>query len=171
MQKLLSLLAGEVNSFFGKIDPINFFDDGASIRPLSQWANYALTLLLKKYKICRNYQFFRHRSTMKQRLRYLPLSDIEEGMVLGAGLTIQVNGVINFTLPAGHALTESNIRQIALRHGEFVCIAEEDTRSAEAYAADLAITRCRLDQIFSRADLAQPSIAGLYAAILAYRSL
>ncbi|WP_306603316.1 hypothetical protein [Azonexus sp.] len=108
---------------------------------------------------------------MKQRLRYLPLSDIEEGMVLGAGLTISVNGVTNFTLPAGHALTESNIRQIALRHGEFVCIAEEDTRSDEAYAADLAITRCRLEQIFSRADLAQPSIAGLYAAVLAYRSL
>ncbi len=108
---------------------------------------------------------------MKQRLRYLPLSDIEEGMVLGAGVMIPVHGVTNFTLPAGHALTESNIHQIALRHGEFICIVEEDTRSDEAYAADLAITESRVDKIFSQADLTEPAIAGLYGAVLAYRSL
>lgn len=108
---------------------------------------------------------------MKQRLRYLPLSDVVEGMVLGATLQLAVSGVANFTLPEGHTLTESNIRQIALRHGEFVCIAEEDLRSEEAYMADLAIIKSRLEQIFSRADRSHPSIAGLHAAVLAYRSL
>jgi hypothetical protein len=108
---------------------------------------------------------------MKQRLRYLPLSDVVEGMVLGDALKIAVNGVANFTLPEGHTLTESNIRQIALRHGEFVCIGEEDLRSEESYMADLSIIEHRLDQIFSRADRSQPAIAGLYAAVLAYRSL
>lgn len=108
---------------------------------------------------------------MKQRLRYLPLNELVEGMVLGASLTIAEHGVTNFALPAGQVLTEDNLRQIALRHGEFACIAEDDPRSDEACAAERAQHEARLQRIFANADLDQPAVAGLYAAVLAYRSL
>jgi len=108
---------------------------------------------------------------MRQHLRYLPLPEVVEGMVLGAPLAVAEHGVTNFTLPAGHVLTDSNLRQIALRHGEFACIAEDDPRSDEAREAERAHHQSRLDTIFSRADRSKPAIAGLYAAVLAYRSL
>lgn len=108
---------------------------------------------------------------MNHHLRYLPLSEVLEGMVLGTPLTIAEHGVTNFFLPAGHELTESNIRQIALRHGEFVCIQEADPRSDEERAAALQAAEARLDKIFSLADLSRPAMAGLRAAVLAYRSL
>lgn len=92
-------------------------------------------------------------------------------MVLGAPLTIAEHGVTNFFLPAEHELTESNIRQIALRNGEFVCINEVDERSDEVRAAELAAVQQRLDKIFSLADLSRPAMAGLRAAVMAYRSL
>lgn len=92
-------------------------------------------------------------------------------MTLGAPLTLTENGIASFTLPAGHPLTESNLRQMATRHGEFACIAEADERSDEQRAADLASQQARLDEIFSRADLERhPALAGLYAAVQRYRS-
>ena len=108
---------------------------------------------------------------MKTRLRYIALSEAEEEMVLGAPLTIAEHGVTNFSLPAGHVLTEQNIRQIALRHGEFVCIAVPETRSDAECAEALAQAQARLDVIFSLVDRHRPAIAGLYKAVLAYRSI
>lgn len=108
---------------------------------------------------------------MKQRLRYLPLNELVEGMILGASLTIAENGVTNFALPAGQVLTEGNLRQIALRHGEFACVVEDDQRSDEARAAELVAHEASLRRIFANADLERPAVAGLYAAVLAYRSL
>jgi len=108
---------------------------------------------------------------MRQHLRYLPLPDVVEGMVLGAPLTIAEHGVTNFALPAGHVLTDSNLQQIVRRHGEFACIAEDDPRSDEVREAEQVHRQERLDTIFSRADRSKPAVAGLYAAVLAYRSL
>lgn len=106
---------------------------------------------------------------MNKRLRYLPLSDVAEGMVLGSTLTLAEHGVSNFSLPAGTLLTESNIRQIALRHGEFVCVEEDDPREDEERAAEWIAATARLDRIFVNADRSNPAVAGLYEAVLAYR--
>jgi len=106
---------------------------------------------------------------MRTRLRYLPLSDASEGMVLGAPLVLTEHGVTNFSLPAGHILTESNLLQAQRRHGEFVCIAEPDPRSEAEVAADHEAVAQRLATIFSSADLSQPAVRGLHDAILAYR--
>lgn len=108
---------------------------------------------------------------MNKRLRYLPFSDVVEGMELGAPLTIAEHGVTNFTLPAGQVLTDTNLRQIAMRHGEFVCVLEDDPRSDAERAADRLASEARLAKIFADADLSRPALAGLYAAVLAYRSL
>lgn len=107
---------------------------------------------------------------MRQRLHYIPISEAVEGMILGAPLAIADHGVTNFTLPAGHELTEGSLRQISLRHGEFVCVLEDDPRSDGERAADLERERKRLDRVFAGSDLSRPALARLYAAVLAYRS-
>lgn len=106
---------------------------------------------------------------MNIRLRYLPLPEVKEGMALGRQLVLCEHGVIRFSLPAGHALTETNLRQLALHQAEFVCIREEDSRSEEEREQEWAAHEARLARIFRAADLDDPAVAGLYQAVLAYR--
>ena len=54
---------------------------------------------------------------------------------------------------------------------EFVCIRAEDERTEAEREAELAADAERLTRIFSQADLRDPALAGLHAAVLAYRSL
>lgn len=100
---------------------------------------------------------------------YLPISDAREGMVLDAPLVLAEHGVRNFSLPAGHELTETNIHQMALRHAEFVCIQQDDERSSEERQAEQAASEARLAHIFRSADLNNPTMARLYEAVLAFR--
>lgn len=106
---------------------------------------------------------------MTDRLRYLPLPEVTEGMVLGTQLVAAEHGVIRFSLPAGHALTEANLRQLAVRQVEFVCIRHEDTRTDAEREQEWAAHEQRLARIFRSANLNEPAVAGLYQAVLAYR--
>lgn len=106
---------------------------------------------------------------MNYRLRYLPLSEVTEGMVLGAPLVLAERGVIRFSLPAGHGLTEANLRQLAVHQAEFVCIQEIDDRSDQQREQEIAAHERRLARIFRTADLDDPVVASLYNAVLAYR--
>lgn len=106
---------------------------------------------------------------METRLRYLPISDVEEGMVLGAPVVPIDHGVSDFSLPAGHALTESNIHQLAVRHAEFVCVQLPGERSPEEREAEWAMNEMRLQHVFRSADLNDPTMARLYQAVLAFR--
>lgn len=108
---------------------------------------------------------------MNKRLRYLPISDVAEGMVLGAPLAIAEHGVTNFALPAGHVLSASNIRQMSLRHGEFACVEEADLRTDEERQAHWAAVEDRVDRIFAGADLSQDTMVAFRAAVLAYRRM
>lgn len=106
---------------------------------------------------------------MNYRLRYLPLPDVTAGMVLGASLVVGQKGVIGFSLPGGHVLTDSNLQQMRVRKAEFVCIQEVDTRDEAERAAAWAEAEARLQSIFRAADLRQPAMANLYEAVRAYR--
>jgi hypothetical protein len=90
-------------------------------------------------------------------------------MVLGVPLILAEKGVISFSLPAGHVLTESNIQQMRVRQAEFVCIQEADSRDDAERADAWAMAEARLQRIFRAADLRQPEMAGLYEAVRAYR--
>ncbi len=103
------------------------------------------------------------------RLRCLPLTKVTEGMVLGAPLVIPEHGIISFTLPAGHALTESNLHQMSVRHAEYVCVQEEDGRTEEEREIVWTAREKRLQNIFRKADLRQPALAGLYDAVRRFR--
>jgi len=106
---------------------------------------------------------------MTTHLRYLPLEEACEGMVLGSALTLVEHGIMTFRLPAGHVLTESNLRQLTVHHGEFVCIEAEDPRSEAEREQEWAKHDARLAQLFRHADLSEPATAGLYQAVQKYR--
>lgn len=107
---------------------------------------------------------------MRTRPRYLPLIEAEAGMVLGTPVHMTRQGQHRYSLPAGHMLTEDNLRQLATHHAEFIYIAEPDTRSDEEIAVDAAKAASRVMDIFSGADLADPTMAALFDQVLAYRS-
>lgn len=107
---------------------------------------------------------------MRTRPRYLPAADAEAGMVLGAPIAISNQGVLRFSLPAGHTLTEDNLHQLIAHRAEFIFIVEPDRRSDEVIAEDAAKAAHRVMEIFSGADLNEPHLAKLFDQILQYRS-
>lgn len=107
---------------------------------------------------------------MRTRPRYLPLIEAEAGMVLGTPVHMGRQGPHRYSLPAGHTLTEDNLRQLAIHHAEFIYIAEPDTRSDAEVAVDAARAAGRVMDIFSGADLEDPTLAALFDKVLAYRS-
>lgn len=92
-------------------------------------------------------------------------------MVLGAPLVLAEHGVMTFRLPAGHALTEGNLRQLAVHHGEFVCIEEEDPRSEAERQSQWLQHETRLAHLFRRADLSNPALGALYQAVMRFRRM
>lgn len=112
----------------------------------------------------------RFASPAKLRRHYLPFDEIVAGMVLGEAITLTDRHVLRFSLPAGHTLTETNLRQLAVHHAEFVCVALPDQRSEEQIALDVAAAAARVKDIFAGGDLSQPALAALYERVLAYRT-
>lgn len=104
-------------------------------------------------------------------LRYKPFFEVQAGMVLGESVSISDQGYLCISLPEGHALTQDNLRQLASHHAEYVVISEPDTRSEIQIAIDATETKRRVSEIFSCADLANPTIAALFEQVLAYKSL
>lgn len=107
---------------------------------------------------------------MRTRNRYLPISAVEVGMVLGAQVCAVERGNLSVRLPPGHALTADNLHQLRTRRAEFILVSEADPRSDAEVAADLVVATNRVRQIFAGADLNEPLLASLFAQVLAYRS-
>ncbi|MES2879286.1 MAG: hypothetical protein V4713_12770 [Pseudomonadota bacterium] len=107
---------------------------------------------------------------MRTRHRYIPISDVQVGMTLGAPLNVVQRGILSLTLPDGHVLTEENMGQLGAHAAEFMCITETDTRSDEEVAQDATRATARVRQIFDGADLNDSTLATLFDQVLAYRS-
>ncbi len=109
---------------------------------------------------------------MKTRPHYIPVTEAKTGMVLGAPLNISgPNGIVRFSLPAGHTLTEDNLHQLVAHHGECLLVLELDVRSDEQVALDAALAAHRVMEIFQGASLEDPLMASLFDCVLTYRSL
>lgn len=106
----------------------------------------------------------------KTRRHYLPFHEAAAGMILGEPVRLTDRHVVRFALPAGHELTEGNLRQLATHNAEFVCVALPDSRSDEEVAADAAAAAARVMNIFEGADLSRPALGALFERVLAYRS-
>jgi hypothetical protein len=104
------------------------------------------------------------------RLTYLPFDQVEVGMVLGEPVTLTDRNILRFSLPAGHQLTEGNLRNLATHRAEFLCIARPDMRSEDERISETAATVARVTHIFEGADLSQPVMAALFNRVLSYRS-
>lgn len=106
----------------------------------------------------------------RMRKQYLTLSAVAVGMVLGDVLMVAERGNLRLRLPAGHALTEGNLRQLAALHAEYVPVLLPDARSDEMIAEEAARAAARVLEIFEGADLSNPTLAALFDRVLAYRS-
>lgn len=104
------------------------------------------------------------------RLCFLPFDEIEVGMVIGQAVNLSERNILRLHLPAGHVLTEGNLRQLYANGAEFVCIAMPETRSDEEIAIDAAASAGRTLRIFADADLSEPTMAALFDRVLSYRS-
>ena len=58
--------------------------------------------------------------SLRTRPRYLPISEAEPGMVLGAPLDALEHGFLSVSLPEGHTPTEENMQQLRARRAEFI---------------------------------------------------
>lgn len=106
----------------------------------------------------------------KPRPRYLPVADAAPGMILGSAIKLVSQGKLAYSLPAGHALTEDNLRQLAIRGAEFIFTEEPDLRSDDQVAVDTAAAAHRVMEIFAGADLTDPLLARLFDQVLLHRS-
>jgi hypothetical protein len=107
---------------------------------------------------------------MRIRTRYLPVAEVVEGMVLAVPISATSHGILRFSLPAGHALTEDNLRQLVAHQVECVFVAEHDLRSDEQVAVDAAAAARRALEIFAGADLTDSTLAALFDQVLRFRS-
>jgi hypothetical protein len=104
---------------------------------------------------------------MRQRIRYLPIEDVTEGMTLAEPVADSYQLSL---LPSGATLTQENMQQLLAHHVEFVCVALPDERSAESMEVDRASAARQVLEIFDGADLTEPNIAALFNCVLMYRS-
>lgn len=107
---------------------------------------------------------------MRTRLIYIPISEAQEGMVLGAPLSVVYRGMLSLTFPDGHTLTDENLHQLSAHFAEFMCIAKPDERSDEQVAIDAAAAAGRVLQIFDGVDMSNPTMAAFFDQVLIYRS-
>lgn len=107
---------------------------------------------------------------MRTRPHYISLVEAEPGMMLGAPIVVSQHGFVRFSLPDRHVLTDDNLHQLRAHQAEYLFIAAPDTRSDEQVAVDAALAARRTMEIFSGADLTDPTLAALFDQVLAYRS-
>ncbi len=107
---------------------------------------------------------------MRYRYQYLSTQLARPGIVLGAPADAVVGGSVSFSLPAGHVLTEDNIRQLRTHKVEFIFVGCEDKRSDAEVAEDVATAAARVLRVFADADLNEPHMAALFDQVLSYRS-
>lgn len=107
---------------------------------------------------------------MRTRTLYIPISEAEVDMVLGAPLNVVHRGRLNLSLPTDHVLTAENLQQLSAHFAEFMCVVQPDTRSDDDFAAEYAVAVARVTQIFEGADMNDPTLAALFAQVLRFRT-
>ena len=104
---------------------------------------------------------------MRKRTLYQPIEQAHAGMVLAQPVTDRYQMTL---LPAGSILTEENMAQMLAHEVELICIAVDDTRSAEEIGIHAAHSAHQVLEVFESADLSQPVLAALFNQVILYRS-
>jgi len=107
---------------------------------------------------------------MKTRRQYIPVTDIEPGMVLGETVQVVERGLLSMELPPGHLLTADNLNQLRAHHAEYICIEQPDERSDEQIAKDTEQAARRVQESFRDSNLDDPTLLSLFDQVTAYRT-
>jgi hypothetical protein len=104
-----------------------------------------------------------------QRLRthYIPAEVAVEGMTLTEGVKDKWRRTL---FPEGATLTQENIQQLLAHQVEFICVSYTETRPPELIAVEAAMAARKILDVFSGADLSNPTMAALFNQVLVYRS-
>ena len=107
---------------------------------------------------------------MKTRRQYIPVTEVEPGMVLGETVQVVERGLLSMVLPPGHPLTPDNVNQLNAHHAEFICIDQPDDRSDEQIALDTEQAAHRVQEIFKDCNMDDPTLLALFDKVMAYRN-
>ena len=107
---------------------------------------------------------------MNIRTRFLPVNELQVGMLTARALIVVEHGLVSYSLPADHTLTQQNIGQLTLHDAICICVTHQDTRSQDEISAFVEGQSERMRIIFKPTDLAQPANRTLFDALSAYRS-
>ena len=107
---------------------------------------------------------------MKTRRQYIPVTEIEPGMVLGETVQVVERGLLSMALQPGHLLTPDNVSQLNAHHAEFICIDQPDDRSDEQIALDTEQAAHRVQEIFKDCNMDDPTLLALFDQVMAYRN-
>lgn len=104
---------------------------------------------------------------MRHRIKYVPAFEARAGMTLSEPAQ---DRNLSTLLPAGHTLTEENLQQLVAHQVELLCVAFDDSRSAEEIAEEASVMAKRVLDTFQTANLSDPLTAALFNQVLTYRS-
>jgi hypothetical protein len=106
-------------------------------------------------------------SPLRLRTHFISIKVAAEGMVLADAVKDKWHRTLS---PAGATLTLANIQQLEAHQVEFICVSYLETRPPEVIAVDSAIAARKIMEVFSGADLTNPTMAALFNQVLVYRS-
>lgn len=107
---------------------------------------------------------------MRTRRKYIPITEIEPGMLQGETVQVVQRGLLSMVLPPGHSLTPDNVHQLNANHAEFICIDQPDERSDDQIAQDTEQAAHRVQELFKDCNLDAPTLLALFNQVMAYRT-
>lgn len=107
---------------------------------------------------------------MGTRSRFISVTEARAGMRLAEPIQLVSHGRLTLSLAQGHLLTPQCVDQLLAHGAECLLVTEEDLRTPEQRAHDVDAMTRRVQQVFASADLSDPTMAALFAQVLAYRS-
>lgn len=102
---------------------------------------------------------------------HLPLFELTVDMVLARPVLLSNRGMVILSFPAGQALTEAHLAQLAAHHAEYACVwvsvaPEETPQRRRALDAQKA----RVEALFRNASREDPATEAFFTHLLSFRT-
>lgn len=104
-----------------------------------------------------------------KRQRYLPLDELQPGMVLAKPILLSKRGVVTLKLQNGVRLDRTLLDQLAAHQAEYACVEIEEHQNARAHETYALTHEERLQYLFRQVNLENPDNLELFKQLLIYR--
>lgn len=107
---------------------------------------------------------------MHTRTRFIPIMEAKVGMTLAAPISLTNHGRLSLKLAKDFHLNALSIDQLVAHGAEYIAVIEPDVHTEEQVMLENDAAIQRVQEIFSGADISNPTTAELFRQILRYRS-